>query len=51
MDVDRLFVARVWVDEGPYEKRGRAATMGRFFPILKRRAHVTIQLDLRGKRS
>ncbi len=51
VDVDRLFVARVWVDEGPYEKRGRAASMGRFFPILRKRAHVTIQLDLRGKRA
>lgn len=46
VDVDRLFVSRVWVDEGPMEKRGRPATMGRFFPILRRRSHITIELDL-----
>lgn len=47
VDVDRLFVARAWVNEGPSEKRGRAGTMGRFFPRLKRKSHITLQLDLR----
>lgn len=47
VDVDRLYVSKIWVDKGPQERRGRAGTMGRFFPILRRRSHVTIQLDLR----
>ncbi len=47
VDVDRLFVARAWVDEGPSEARGRAGTMGRYFPRLRRKAHVTLQLDVR----
>ncbi|HHN73840.1 MAG TPA: 50S ribosomal protein L22 [Acidobacteria bacterium] len=47
IDVDRLYVSKIWVDKGPQEKRGRAGTMGRFFPVLKRRSHVTIELDLR----
>jgi large subunit ribosomal protein L22 len=47
VDVDRLFVSRAWVDEGPSESRGKAGTMGRFFPRLRRKAHVTLQLDVR----
>lgn len=47
VDVDRLFVKHAWVNEGPTESRGRAGSMGRFFPRLRRRAHVTLQLDLR----
>ena len=47
VDVDRLFVAKAWVDEGPSEGRGRAGTMGRYFPRLRRKSHVTLQLDVR----
>ena len=47
IDVDRLYVAKAWVDEGPSESRGRAGTMGRYFPRLRRRSHVTLQLDVR----
>ncbi len=47
IDVDRLFVSKAWVDEGPSESRGRAGTMGRYFPRLRRRSHVTLQLDVR----
>ncbi len=47
IDVDQLFVKSCWVDKGPVERRGRPGTMGRFFPVLKRRSHITIQLDLR----
>ena len=47
VDVDRLYISRAWVDKGPYERRGRAGTMGRFFPIMRRRSHVTIELDFR----
>ncbi|MBP7147365.1 MAG: 50S ribosomal protein L22 [Acidobacteria bacterium] len=47
VDVDRLFVARAWVDEGPSERRGRPGTMGRYFPFKRRRSHITLELDLR----
>ncbi|HNX19225.1 MAG TPA: 50S ribosomal protein L22 [Acidobacteriota bacterium] len=47
VDVDRLFVAKAWVDEGPSEGRGRAGTMGRYFPRISRKAHVTLQLDVK----
>ena len=52
VDVDQLFVSRAWVDKGPVDKRGRAGTMGRFFPVKHRRSHVTLELDIRpqGKR-
>ncbi|UCF68418.1 MAG: 50S ribosomal protein L22 [Acidobacteriota bacterium] len=48
VDVDRLYVSRAWVDRGPRERRGRAGPMGRFMPMLRRRSHVTLQLDTRG---
>jgi large subunit ribosomal protein L22 len=51
VDVDRLYVSRAWVDQGPSDKRGRAGTMGRFFPVLHRRSHITLQLDVRDPRS
>jgi large subunit ribosomal protein L22 len=47
VDVDRLYLARAYVDSGPTEKRIRHRAMGRVFRILKRRCHVTFQLDAR----
>lgn len=47
VDVDRLFVSKIWVDQGPTDRRGRAGAMGRFMPYLRRQSHVTVQLDLR----
>ncbi|MDH3284194.1 MAG: 50S ribosomal protein L22 [Acidobacteriota bacterium] len=51
VDVDRLYVSAAWVDRGPSERRGRPGPMGRFMPILRRRSHVTVQLDLKKDRS
>jgi large subunit ribosomal protein L22 len=48
VDVDELYVSRAFVDRGPSERRGRPGPMGRFMPIVKRRSHVTVELDLRG---
>ncbi len=42
LDVDELFVSRIFVDPGPMEKRIRPAPMGRAYRILKRRSHVTV---------
>ena len=47
VDVDRLFVREIRVDQGPSFKRIRPAPMGRAMPILKRQCHVTIKLDTR----
>ena len=39
-----LYVARIYADEGPTLKRGRAGPRGRFKPILKRTCHITVVL-------
>jgi large subunit ribosomal protein L22 len=41
-DVDRLYVARCWADQGPSMKRIRPAPMGRAFRVVKRTAHLTV---------
>jgi large subunit ribosomal protein L22 len=45
LDVDRLRVARLVVDEAPPLKRARNASMGRIYRVLKRSCHVTLDLD------
>ena len=47
IDVDQLYVSRIFVDKAPYLKRFRAAPRGRGVPILKRYCHITIQLGER----
>jgi large subunit ribosomal protein L22 len=41
-DVDRLFVAACYANQGPSQKRVRPAPMGRAFRVLKRTAHLTV---------
>jgi len=41
-DVDRLYVARCWANQGPSMKRVRPAPMGRAFRVVKRTAHLTV---------
>ena len=43
-DVDRLFVAAAYANQGPSQKRVRPAPMGRAFRVLKRTAHITVQV-------
>src|SRR3954454_12318767 len=43
-DVDRLFVSACYADQGPSQKRVRPAPMGRAFRVLKRTAHLTVQV-------
>jgi large subunit ribosomal protein L22 len=43
-DVERLFVAKCWADQGPSMKRIRPAPMGRAFRVVKRMAHLTVQV-------
>jgi large subunit ribosomal protein L22 len=41
-DVDRLYVAACYADQGPSMKRIRPAPMGRAFRVIKRTAHLTV---------
>ena len=43
-DVDRLFVTRCFADQGPSMKRIRPAPMGRAFRVVKRMAHLTVEV-------
>ncbi len=45
IDVDSLYVKRIYVDEGPTMKRWMAKAMGRASRILKRTSHITVVLD------
>ncbi len=42
VDVDRLFVARAFVDPGRTLKRWRAGAMGRASPRRRRTSHITV---------
>jgi large subunit ribosomal protein L22 len=46
-DVDRLYVAACYANQGPSQKRVRPAPMGRAFRVLKRTAHLTVQVSER----
>jgi large subunit ribosomal protein L22 len=50
-DVDRLYVARCWADQGPSMKRTRPAPMGRAFRVVKRMAHLTVEVAERPRTS
>ena len=45
MDVDNLYVKRVFIDDGPIMKRFMPRSMGRANKILKRMCHITVVLD------
>ena len=45
IDIDTLYIKRIFVDEGPTMKRWRARAMGRATRILKRSSHITIILE------
>ncbi len=47
VDVDNLYISKVFVDQGPQMKRFRAAPMGRVARILKKTSHVQITLEER----
>jgi large subunit ribosomal protein L22 len=46
-DVDRLFVSACYANQGPSQKRVRPAPMGRAFRVLKRTAHLSVQVSER----
>lgn len=45
MDVDSLYIKRVYADDGPTAKRFRPRALGRATRILKRSSHLTVVLD------
>jgi large subunit ribosomal protein L22 len=50
-DVDRLYVAKCWADQGPSMKRIRPAPMGRAFRVVKRTAHLTVEVAERPRKA
>ena len=45
VDTDDLVVSKIFVNEGPREKRSQPAPMGRAYRIQKRQAHVTVHVS------
>ena len=43
-DIERLFVAACYANQGPSMKRVRPAPMGRAFRVTKRTAHLTVRV-------
>jgi large subunit ribosomal protein L22 len=50
-DVDRLYVASCFADQGPSMKRVRPAPMGRAFRVVKRTAHLTVAVAERAAKA
>ena len=46
-DVERLFVAACYANQGPSMKRIRPAPMGRAFRVVKRTAHLSVRVEER----
>jgi large subunit ribosomal protein L22 len=44
-DVDDLVVAKIYVNEGPREKRVQPAPMGRAYQVQKRKSHITVHVS------
>ncbi|MBZ0272181.1 50S ribosomal protein L22 [bacterium] len=47
VDVDDLYVKKIFVDGGPTQKRVLLRSMGRANRVLKRTCHITVVLDER----
>lgn len=45
IDVDNLYISRIFVNQGPQMKRIRPAPMGRAYRIIKRTSHIHIFLE------
>ncbi len=45
VDSDDLVVSKIYVNEGPRDKRIQPAPMGRAYRIQKRKAHVTVHVS------
>ncbi|HDH97329.1 MAG TPA: 50S ribosomal protein L22 [Proteobacteria bacterium] len=47
VDVDKLYVKNIFIDDGPTWKRWDTRARGRATRILKRTSHITVVLDQR----
>ncbi len=47
IDIDRLFVKTIFVDQGPVLKRFRPRAQGRAYGVRKRTSHINVVLDER----
>jgi len=45
VDTDDLVVSKIYVNEGPRDKRVQPAPMGRAYQIQKRKSHVTVHVS------
>jgi large subunit ribosomal protein L22 len=45
VDVDALYIKRIYADQGPMRKRFRPRALGRATRIRKRLSHLTVILD------
>lgn len=45
MNVDKLFISLIMIDDGPRWKRLRSAPQGRVYRMVKRTAHITVGVD------
>jgi large subunit ribosomal protein L22 len=45
VDIDRLYIKKITVDQGPMMKRFQPRALGRATMIRKRSSHITIVLD------
>ena len=45
MDAEKLFVSKIFIDQGPTLKRFHPRSQGRAFPILKHTSHVTVVVE------
>ena len=46
-DIERLYVSACYANQGPSAKRVRPAPMGRAYRVVKRTAHLTVQVSER----
>jgi len=47
LDVEDLYVTKVWIDGGPIMKRFRARARGRAVRIRKRTSHFHVELGIK----
>ncbi len=45
VNLNQLVVAKIFVNEGPLQKRGRPVARGRFHRIMKKASHLHVVLD------
>lgn len=47
---EQLTISGIWADEGPALRRFKAGSMGRAMPRDKKMTHLSVELDVKGKK-